>query len=785
MTTTRLCKLLAAILLALTIAAYANSFHNSFHFDDSHTIVNNLYLRNIANLPLFFRDGTTSSSLPTNQSYRPVVTASLALDYWLGGGLDDTLYFHLSMFALFLLQGGLMYLLYLKLFGAAGRGGFAALAALLGAGAYLLHPANAETINYIISRSDSYSTLCILLALVLYLYAPSCRRWQLYLAPLALGILTKPIAGIFPFLLLGYLFLFEEKGSLTGLFSRQGGASLLAALKKGAPALLCTAGMLAFVKRMDPPSWVAGGASRFEYLITQPYVILKYFLSFFLPLSLSADTDLTPFTSVEDPRFGYGVLFLGALLLTCILTSRYERLRPVSFGLGWFLVTLVPTSLIPLAEVMNDHRVFLPYVGLMMASAWSLSLLVESARQRFPRSRSVPALSLSVLALLLVAGCYGTRQRCAVWSSEETLWRDVSEKSPQNGRGLMNYGLALMGKGDYVGAERYFLRALELTPNYWTLHTNMGVLCAATGRYQPAEAYFKEGIALQPRVPDPYFFYARFLKARERYPEAIANLGKCLQLSPAFLEGRYLLIGSYLSLGQLDRAAASAEETLRLVPGDARATALLENLRSGKSQAEIVAAAESSPGSAEYFLNLSLGHYRERAYAQCVAAAQRALELHPGWDLAYNNICSAYLALGNWDGAVAAGSQAVRCNPANTLAAANLARARARGRLPVALASTNPAAGRTAQELLDLSLSFYQAKEYRKSIEAAQLALARKPDYDAAFNNICAACNALGQWDKAIAAGEKALRLNPSSQLARNNLAWAKSQKAATEGAGK
>ena len=80
MTDRRFFSCMAALLLLLTIAAYGNSFHNSFHFDDSHTIVNNLYLRNVANIPLFFRDSTTFSSLPTNQSYRPVVSATLALD---------------------------------------------------------------------------------------------------------------------------------------------------------------------------------------------------------------------------------------------------------------------------------------------------------------------------------------------------------------------------------------------------------------------------------------------------------------------------------------------------------------------------------------------------------------------------------------------------------------------------------------------------------------------------------------------------------------------------------
>ncbi|MFX8809346.1 hypothetical protein ABTM66_20000, partial [Acinetobacter baumannii] len=71
------------------------------------TIVENTFIRNIHNLPLFFKDGSTSSTLPSNQAYRPLVTASLALDYWLGHGYN-LFYFHLSNFILFLLQGLLM-----------------------------------------------------------------------------------------------------------------------------------------------------------------------------------------------------------------------------------------------------------------------------------------------------------------------------------------------------------------------------------------------------------------------------------------------------------------------------------------------------------------------------------------------------------------------------------------------------------------------------------------------------------------------------------------------------
>ena len=78
-------------------AAYTNHFHNSFHFDDAHTVVNNVYVRNLHNVPRFFTDATTFSSLPANQTWRPIVSLSLAIDYKLGHGLNP-LWCHISTF---------------------------------------------------------------------------------------------------------------------------------------------------------------------------------------------------------------------------------------------------------------------------------------------------------------------------------------------------------------------------------------------------------------------------------------------------------------------------------------------------------------------------------------------------------------------------------------------------------------------------------------------------------------------------------------------------------------
>jgi tetratricopeptide (TPR) repeat protein len=46
-----------------------------------------------------------------------------------------------------------------------------------------------------------------------------------------------------------------------------------------------------------------------------------------------------------------------------------------------------------------------------------------------------------------------------------------------------------------------------------------------------------------------------------------------------------------------------------------------------------------------------------------------------------------------------------------------------------------------------------------------------------AWNNIAADYEAMRRWDDAIAAAQKAIALKPDFQLARNNLAWSVAQK--------
>jgi hypothetical protein len=79
------------------VAAYADSWRNAFHFDDAHVIVSNPAIASLRDVSRFFVDARTFSSLPANQTCRPLVSLSLAVDHAIavaltGNGLDPRAY---------------------------------------------------------------------------------------------------------------------------------------------------------------------------------------------------------------------------------------------------------------------------------------------------------------------------------------------------------------------------------------------------------------------------------------------------------------------------------------------------------------------------------------------------------------------------------------------------------------------------------------------------------------------------------------------------------------------
>ncbi|UZO80725.1 tetratricopeptide repeat protein [Aquimarina sp. ERC-38] len=629
------------IILLTTLFIYKNHFDNPFFFDDSHTIVQNESITTLNNWTNFFTDASTFSSLPANQSYRPLITLKNAIDYQLGNGLDPV-FFHIHIFIWYLVLIVLFFFLTIRLYTSSEETNYRLSAiALFSTSWFAFHTVNAETINYICARSDSFSALCTVASLLLFMNK-SLRKYGIYLIPVVLGIWTKQTGVMIVPIVIAYLLLFEDQHFIYN-FKKISKSDIINFGLKISPLSVIAVGLFCINQYYLTPEVTVSTnytVSRFEYISTQFYIILHYLGSFILPINLSADPDFTIIKPWYDFRILTGLVVILILVTIMVKTSFYKKWRPVSFGIAWFFIALLPTTLNPLFQIANDHRMFFPFIGLFIAVPWTVYLIVCNYKVS---TNPIFKIVLSVLVMFILFGhAYGTMQRTEVWDSRASLWKDVSIKSPKNGRGLMNYGLTFMEKGNYKEAIRLFEEALLLEPNYYSLQINLGVAYAAIKKKQLAEKYFKSAIAIKSSSPSPEYFYARYLFRNNKIGVSKKYVQYALKKSPNHLPSKELLE----KIEEKQQIASEEWQELKV------------NITTNYTEEEL--------------LNLSLKYYTKGLYDKVISICTILLEKYPKNSRAYNNLCSAYNQMGKWQLGANACRKALELDPDYKLAQNNL-----------------------------------------------------------------------------------------------------------------
>ncbi len=668
-----------AFLLGVLMVAYANHYNNEFHFDDTHTVVNNIFIRTLGNISRFFVDPSMFSVDPHHQALRPLVTASLAIDYQIGGGLHPWA-FHLSTFLWHIGLCVMLFFLYRNLLSKTVKHKWISYIALIGAGWFGNHVVAAETINYIIARSDVLSTFMIVASLLIFIIWPKRRKYLLYMLPAIVGIFAKETVPVLPVLLFFYIVFFEKDWSIRDLFARKNSGAVGRIFLQLTPITV----VIGFVQWRVLSASVGSSISAHiphslgHYLLTQPYVWFRYFRAFFLPYDLSADSDMQVLKGFSDPLVYIGLLFLTLLVLAIFKTSRNTYTRPIAFGLIWFAVALLPTSLIPLADVARDQRMYFAFVGLTLSVVAALGLLAIK-KQHYFQSVNRQKWLLAVVFLIITANAFGVYQRNKVWRTEESLWKDVTEKSPGNARGWSAYGWALMSSYDFDAAIEAHKKAVAIDPGYGVAFSNLGVAYAALGDSAAAVQNFTKAISLYPGEYSCYVDFARYYLERNDFLRAKDLTEKALSLNSRSYLARDLAMGVYQGLGMWQELERLALSTLDMLPGDAKT---LQYLRAAKERRTLVAHVYTynlNSSSVEGLLALSLKQYNEESYEDCIKTCNRLLKLDPTNADAYNNICSAYNMLKQWEQAKAACTKALELNPQHPNAGSNLKWATDRG----------------------------------------------------------------------------------------------------------
>jgi tetratricopeptide (TPR) repeat protein len=103
---------------------------------------------------------------------------------------------------------------------------------------------------------------------------------------------------------------------------------------------------------------------------------------------------------------------------------------------------------------------------------------------------------------------------------------------------------------DFLGAERAFLRAIELSPNNPTARQSYGILLTELERNAEAEAQFKKALDVDPLSVVGNWIYSFCLFLSRRYDESIERARRTLELDPGFGVGYLSLAFAYQMKGE-------------------------------------------------------------------------------------------------------------------------------------------------------------------------------------------------------------------------------------------
>ena len=111
---------------------------------------------------------------------------------------------------------------------------------------------------------------------------------------------------------------------------------------------------------------------------------------------------------------------------------------------------------------------------------------------------------------------------------------------------------------DWPGAEKEFRRAIELNENLAGAHTIYGWYLTCLGQPQQGIAEGRKAQALDPLAPEPLHVLSQDLYLARRYPEAVEQARKALDLDPKYFLAHLQLALTYVAQGKSREAIAAA-----------------------------------------------------------------------------------------------------------------------------------------------------------------------------------------------------------------------------------
>lgn len=606
-----------AIVVSLAVIGfviYWNALSGPFIFDDGHSIVENPSIKKLSN---FY-------AVP---SLRYLTDLTFALNFAAGGFTPFD--FHLVNVIMHITNAFLVFILASLIFKSpalSGAGGerhrqFISISAAV---IFLVHPVQTGAVSYITQRYAVLAALFYLLTVIMYVKSRLSqdgggRSGRIYYGAaiiiMYLAQLTKENCLTIPLMLvLAEAALFEGSAKnralkllpFFSLYIIAPAAFLIATLKSGKNLLTAFTDNQAFqqLTYIDP----------YTYVLTQLRVAITYLRLLFYPSGLRILYDYPVYESFAAPQVFLSFIFLASIFAGAIFLlvrskkGRNGLLALFSFGIIWFFVANIVESLTPLRDVIFEHRVYLPGIGIVI----SFLSLIAYAATRFTgadarEKRGAAALWL-ITAAIAVIFSYSTHKRNDIWTDKMKFWQEAASKAPNSFAAISNLGSEYLARGKADTAIALYRRGLAIAKPYdmplaysklasaliltrkydeaielsytalkrtddpiMALLT-LGFAYDAKQEHKKAETAFNDALKLNPipeKAAEIYYSLGNLYRETKRLDNAIIAFGFAAELQPEISRYHYNLAGAHMLNGDKVTALRHFRDALKLDPKDA------------------------------------------------------------------------------------------------------------------------------------------------------------------------------------------------------------------------
>ncbi len=554
----------------ITLITFHNCLLNDFIGDDRALFTDNLFYKDLKNLPRLFQkdfvmhpsrlDVTGPASFSGCISYRPVTALTFFIDYALWGRIPFG--HHLTNILLHFFAVILVFYFVLRL---TGKEGFSFLTALL----FAVHPVQSEVVNTIGYRSDVLLVLFYLLSLIAYYQYRSHegRRWPLLLVSLC---------GYF-------LALFSKETAVTLLVILVAMDQLLLPQSPGKffkKSYLAFVGITAFylyvyfvaMPTVYYPKFPDLGYGPLAKLVLVLTIFAGYLKVLLLPFTVTILPPMyaPPIEPVNPMTLAFALWGIATLSFAAVYF--YPRKKLVTFAVIWFVVTYLPVSyVVPLLNPYAFRFLYLPSVGFIIL----LALLVQSASVRLQRQSDAlqagRVFQIAVVGLCMAA----TIANNSFFKNDFVACHEMVRRYPESSRPYWVLGLRYYDAGNYPEAVKYLKKHLEAAINnpFISREKTEFVTHHLIGRAyvydtDQAIAHLQKAATLMPELALPYLDLSRNYIVKKDYPLAIRYAEESLKRDKKLGIAYVYIIHSNVELNRLDQARAVLIRAQAIFPGD-------------------------------------------------------------------------------------------------------------------------------------------------------------------------------------------------------------------------